>query len=250
LVAIGDTIPWGLLDPSTIALPLLIEMRTHWAYRVTTELRSVQVMTRFMGDVVAAGDPLEVYAGAADAIADELRHTALCVGVVERLGVVVELPEPLDERAPDEFLALPAAQRALATAVSMLAISETISFALIEDLRSRCTHPTLRAVLERTLADEDAHHYGWAYVKASLARFDGSADDYAREVAAVTLEPHLAELRAFRAALPADQRVLSGWPEPERAHLGILGRERQALVKQHAIEQVLLPRLDALGIAP
>ncbi|MEZ4463037.1 MAG: hypothetical protein R3F43_00605 [bacterium] len=57
-----------------------------WSDRVQTEYRSVQIMTRFLTEVLGAGDPLDVYAGAVDAIADEVRHTALCAAVVTALG--------------------------------------------------------------------------------------------------------------------------------------------------------------------
>jgi hypothetical protein len=165
-------IDWGGIDRAAYPAPLVARARAAWEYRVETEFRSIQVMTRFLGEVLGAGDPLEVYAGAAAAVADEIRHTALCAGMVEALGGAAALPEPLVEEERAELLAL---ERALATAVSMLAVSEAVSTALIEDLRDRCRHPTVRAVLAATLADEDTHRdYGWAYVRASLGRFDAA----------------------------------------------------------------------------
>ncbi|MFO0745027.1 MAG: diiron oxygenase [Myxococcota bacterium] len=248
---VAADVPWEALTADAVPAGVRDVVRAHWAYRVETEYRSIQVMTRFLAEVLAAGDPLEVYAGAADAIADEVRHTALCLGVAERLGVVPLLPDPVELLDPPGFAALPAAQRALGTAVSMLVVSETISVALIEDLRRRATHPTVRAVLERTLRDEDAHDdFGWAYLEASLARFGDDGRGYARVVAETTLAPHLGEIEAMRAALPRELQHLERWPEPELAAFGVMGRERQALVKRAVIAERLAPRLAALGLGP
>lgn len=220
-----------------------------WSERAQTEYRSVQVMTRFLGEVLGAGDPLDVYAGAVDAIADEIRHTALCAAVVEALGGQAPLPDPVAEAENDGFLQLGMAERALGTAVSMLAVSETLSTAFIEDLRSRCEQPVIRAVLDKTLDDEETHHaYGWAYIEASLARFDGSATDFARMVVDVTLAPHLEQTARTLASIPPEHRHLDAWPEPELVELGISSVERQALVFQHVFSHELEPRLRALGL--
>lgn len=249
-------VPWDTLARHGLDRERLSAVADAWSYRVQTELRSIQVMTRFMTEVVAAGDPLEVYAGAAEALVDEIRHTALCVGVVEGLGFSPFLPEPLHEPESPGFLALPMAQRALGTAVSMLAVSETISVALIEDLRRRCRHPALSMVLALTLEDEDTHRdFGWAYVEASLARFGGGAGAgdaraFARTVAEVALEPHVLRSQRVVAAMPAERRRLEAWDEPGLAEWGLLSVEREALIKLEVIERVVVPRLEVLGIAP
>lgn len=248
---VGVAVPWGALDPAALDPQLLARARDAWTWRVETEFRSIQVMTRFLSEVLASGDPLEVYAGAADAVQDEIRHTALCVGMAEALGATPRLPEPVAEDENPDFLSLPMPQRALGTAVAMLAVSETISVALIEDLRARCGHPTVRAVLDATLADEDTHQgYGWAYVGASLERFDQAGRDFAQEVVEATLGPHIAGVDQVLAAVPASARDLGAWPEPELADLGLLGDAREALVKRAVIAEVLVPRLASLGILP
>jgi len=230
--------------------PELVERaRRVWGHRVETEFRSVQVMTRFLGEILASGDPLEVYAGAAAAIADEIRHTALCAGMLGALGGAAELPEPLVEEEHAEYLAMEMPARALATAVSMLAVSETVSVALITDLRDRCAEPTVRAVLEATLADEDVHgDYGWGYVEASLARFDAAGRELARIAADATIGPLLDRARAVLVGVPAERRTLEAWPEPGFAALGLLGSEREALIISAAIERDVGPRLVRLGI--
>jgi hypothetical protein len=241
------------IDFSVLRTPDDPELRQHalsvWGYRVHTEFRSIQVMARFVADVLAAGDPLEVWAGAADAVLDEIRHTALCVGMVEALGGEATLPTPVDEPENPEFDALPAAQRALGTAVSMLAVSETLSTGFIEDLHARCSAPVVSAVLSATIADEDTHRdYGWDYVQASLSRFDGTATEYARMVAHETLRPHRERYEPVLAGLAAGRRHLDDWPDSDLIALGLHSPEREALVFEATYQTRLKPRLASLDL--
>lgn len=247
---VGVAIDWSLLDAGQVPGALLVRAQRTWAGRAQSEYRSIQVLTRFLSEALAAGDPIEVQAGAALAIADEVRHTALTVRVVERLGATPLLPEPLGEAESPAFLALPAAQRALGTAVAMLAVNETVSVALIEDLRARATHPVIRAVLDATLADEDQHgDFGWAYVAASLGRFDAEGRAYAAACAEEALAPLVGSAHEVLARLPVEQRSLARWPEPELAHWGLRSAEREAHVVLDAVEWRVMPRLRELGIA-
>lgn len=246
---VGVHIDWAPLRDEPIDPALREQALAVWGWRVQTEFRSAQTLTRFLQESLAAGDPVEVWAGASEAITDELRHTALCAGVVEALGGVPALPEPLEEPQPDAFRALPAAGRALATAVGMLAVSETLSVALIEDLHSRCDHPVIRAVLGATLENEDDHRdYGWAYVQESLARFDDDGVELARVVARRTLRDHEAAIAGALDPLPATERRLERHPEPELARLGLFGPVREALVLERAVATRVRPRLLGLGL--
>ena len=244
----GVEVDFAAFDPAAHD-PLLVEEAVlAWGVRVQTEFRSIQVMTRFTQEVLGAGDPIDVYAGAAEAILDEIRHTALCVGMLEALGGEAELPDPVDEPDSPEFLALPMAQRATADAIAMLAISETLSTGYIRDLQSRCTDPTVSRVLDVTLEDEDAHEaFGWDYIEASMQRCEGG-EAFFRMVADRTLRPHMEIYTPILEALPLHLRHLSAFPEPERAALGLLSQQREALVFQQTLQRDLAPRLSALGL--
>lgn len=225
--------------------------RRVWADRVRSELRSVQIMNRFLGEVVAAGDPIEVYAGAVDLIADEVRHVRLCVALCEALGGTPTFPEPLDRREPEEYARAPAAERACHTAIAMLCVNETVSVAFVEDLRARCEEPAVRRVLEATLADEEGHEgFGWAYAEKALARFPRESLRDWQHLVARTLEPHRRFAEPLLAKLDADGRGLADLPEPELAALGLSSPERQALVMRRCWEKTLGPRLRRLGILP
>ena len=245
---IGVDIDFSTFDPSIHAPEHIAMAQLVWADRVRTEFRSVQIMTRFLSEVMAANDPLEVYAGAGDLIMDELRHVSLCVRVVDALGGTAHYPEPPVVAQTDEFLGLPMAQRALSTALSMLAVSETLSTGFIQDLYDRCEEPAIHAVLHATIADEDTHHeFGWQYVERSLARFTGGLD-YFRLVVRNTLHPHLAMVESVLHEIPMHKRHLDAWKEPDLAALGLHSKERQALVLQHTYQHELAPRLEKLEL--
>ena len=136
-----------------------------------------------------------------------------------RLPETVELVE--DRR---RFSKSPMPERALTTGISMLAINETISNALVADLLERCDYEPIRRVLAATLEDETAHgSFGWDYVGASLARFDANSISHWRAVAAHALRPH----QHFAAHVTA-QRSGNGEDERELARFGLLTPERQA----------------------
>lgn len=234
---IGVPIDWGGLRAQDVPPALWGLVTETWGHRAQTEFQSIGVMTQFLGDVLAAGDPIEIYSVAADAIRDEIRHTALCVGVVEALGTQVRLPER--EADPEDFARLPAAARALTTGIAMLAINETVSVALLRALRERATHPVIAAVLQATLADEDEHgDFGWQYVAASLQRFDEGGLVHGRRVAAEALR------RFAHANAPPPVTA----PAAELAHWGLLDAADERAIITSTIDDVVRPRLRELRL--
>lgn len=246
---LGDPVELGDLDLASHPKERVELARRVWQERVRTEFRSVQIMTRFVTEVVGAGDPLEVYAGAIDLVQDEVRHVGLCAQLCEALGAPALLPDPVELRDPPRFLEAPMAHRALTTAIRMLAINETISVAFVEDLRARCTDPAVKRVLDATVEDEEGHQdFGWRYVEVSLARFPISTLDDWRHLVKATLDPHEKQAERILADVPAAERDLSRHAEPELAALGLFGPARQALVYRRCFERELAPRLKALSL--
>lgn len=246
---IGPPVDLGTLSTAGLPAPLLAQARATWQERTRSEFRSIQILTRFLTEVTGAGDPLDVYACATELIDDEIRHTELCARLCEALGAPAELPETVALVDAPGFLQAPMAERALATAITMLAINETISAGYIADLAARCQTPAIRAVLAATIEDEDAHQeLGWSYVRHSLRRFPATLLPDWRHLVATTLAPHRALADRTLAPLPPARRSLEAWTEPALADLGLFSLERQMLVFEQTWRETLEPRLRALEL--
>ena len=247
---IGEGVRLDDLGLERYPAELVAQARRVWQQRLATEHRSIQIMTRFLAEVVGAGDPLEVYATAVDLVEDEVHHTALCAALCEALGAPATLPDEVALRDPPEYLAAPMPQRALTTAIQMLAINETLSVAFIEDLHDRCANPAVKRVLWATIEDEETHReIGWLYVEKSLARFPTATLPQWRAIADQALAPHRDTAARILAEVPEPEQHLELHPEPELAALGLFSPLRQALAYRRCYEEELHPRLARLGLA-
>lgn len=237
------------LDYGAVPETLLKQARRIWQQRVESEFRSVQIMTRFLSDVLTAGDTLDVYALANDFVQDEIKHVALCSRVVESFGSAPLLPEPAEIEETPQFLRLGAAERALSIAVAMLGVNETISVGYIRDLRDRCDRPVMRSILDAILADEESHQgLGWDVIAQALDRCPIASLPAWRRVAAEALEPQRVQSERTLASIPVDQQHVDAFPEPNLAALGLMSAQRQALVFKTTVDRVLTPRLRTLGL--
>lgn len=245
----GKTINFSAFDSTRFDSALLNEARETWLERFQTEFRSTQIMTRFMTEVLGAGDPIDIYAGGVDLIGDEVRHTALCAGMCRALGGVARFPDPVALLDPPGFLAASMGERALHTAITMVAINETLSYGYITDLRERCQEPTVRAVLDATVEDEEGHQdFGWVYIEKSLKRFPKSTLPAWRHLVKLTLKTHFDVVNPILADLSPEQSNLEVWPDVERVALGLFSRQRQALVFDKTYREVAEPRLKSLDL--
>ncbi len=246
---VGTPIDFGQLDPAEIPETYRELAIAAWQERFETEFRSIQIMTRFMTEVVGAGDPIDIYAMVVDLIEDEVRHMALSGELVRALGRNAVLPEPVEIPESEAFLALPMAHRAMATALSMLAVNETLSCGYIEDLAARCDHPVIGAVLRATIEDESEHQeLGWAYIEQSMKRFPIEAMPQWRAIIQDALAPQRSMAEAVLAELPEDKRDLDAWPDTELVKWGLFSPQRQALVFQRTWRQDLRPQLERLEL--
>lgn len=245
----GVDIDFDAFDASKFDPELVHQARHVWLERFQTEFRSTQIMTRFMTEVLGAGDPIDVYAGCVDLIEDEVRHAALCAGMCRALGVEPRFPDPVKLQDPKRFLDAPMGERALHTAITMVAINEALSFGFITDLRERCEEPTVRAVLDATVEDEEGHQdFGWVYIENSLRRFPESTLGAWRHLVQTTLKPHFEAAQPVLEEMSEDERRLEAWPDTERVQLGLFSQQRQALVFDQTYRTVVEPRLAELQL--
>ena len=230
---------------------LLEQAQKQWAHRTLTEFRSVQIMTRFLEELLGAGEPLDVYAGAVEMIQEELRHAELCAAVCEALGGTPRYPHP--PRLPDSasFLDSPYRDRALVTAITMLAVNETISVAYITDLAERCTQPAVATVLREIIADEATHDaYGWSYIRRAVPLASQRLQKEIPALLKATIAPHDAMAERVLEQVPPERRTLEAWPDHAEIQLGLFSQPRQALVYRRARDEQLFPALARLGLVP
>lgn len=247
----GTDIDFDAFDPEQFDEDLKNRARETWFQRAQTEFRSTQIMTRFMTEVLGAGDPIDVYATVVDLIEDEARHTALCAGMCRALGGTPRFPNPIVPEDPPEFLDAPMGERALATAISMVALSEALSYGFMTDLNERCQQPTVSAVLGATVEDEEDHQeLGWIYIENSLSRFPVSTLSAWRHLVATVLKPHLIKAAQVLEEVAQKDRHLDAFPEPELVQLGMFSDQRQGLLVYRTLDEVIEPRLKSLELWP
>lgn len=246
---VGTTIAFETFDRSAIPQTRLVLAQNTWVRRAQAEFRSIQILSRFLSEVVGAGDPVDVYAGVVAAISDEIRQCALSLGVCQSLGVDAILPKPvpLDERhATSEA---PMAERALYTAITMLGINETISAGFVADLHARCNNPIIKAVLDATVSREPRRTaFRWRYIAMSLERFPPEAMTQWRKVARAALTSQISSMQPMIESIPEEDRNLEAWPDDDRVDLGLFSQQRQALIFQDVVYDVLRPQLEQLNL--
>jgi hypothetical protein len=246
---VGTAIAFDSLDPSRVPPERLEVAQRTWERRAQAEFRSIQILARFLTEVVGAGDPVDVYAGVLDAIGDEVRQCALSIGVCRALGVEAMLPTPveLDERPATADA--PIVERALYTAIGMLGVNETLSAGFVADLYARCDNAVIRAVLAATAEREpERAAFRWRYIELSLGRFPPDTLNHWRAVTRAAVRSQTASMQPLLDAVPEDRRSLADWPDEGRAELGLFSQERQALVFQQTLREALEPRLRALRL--
>ena len=245
----GDPIDFDGLDVSRFDDDLLEAARLVWADRVRTEYQSIQVVSRFLSEALAIGEPLEVTRAVAAMVEEEMRHTDLCSKMCIALGG--SPPALIDVVAPAPDLDdVPPRERVTASAISMFLISETFSVGYIRDLAERCRHPVVRRVIAATLDDESDHEeFGWRYVARCLEGEPERRLAQWRDFTHRLVRKHLDPAEAVLEGVPEDKRTLGAWPEPERADLGLLGQERLALLCLRTWNEVLEPEVRELGLA-
>lgn len=236
-----------MIDLSRFDPALVEEARATWRERAETEWRSLQIMGRFLAEISAVGEPLEICGEVVEMIDDELRHARLCARLCEALGG--DPPEAPDPAESPAFVAAPPEQRVAATAISMLAVNETLSVGYLRDLHGRCTQPQVRAVLDAIVADEAGHDAaGWAYAKRALARFPEDAMPEWQAFARAAVQPYRTWADAVLADIDPARRSLDAWSDTERAQLGLFSPQRQALVFEETWRTEVAPRLLALRL--
>ncbi|MBX3273449.1 MAG: hypothetical protein KF729_24510 [Sandaracinaceae bacterium] len=206
-----------------------------WRIRERTEHEVSAVFARLAADLEAAEASPELAALARRCADDEVRHAAHCRRIVDALA------PGLPPLSPDRGVVLgprdaSAARRALYASVALGCVTESLSTALLIEMRPHATTPEVSEGLDAILRDEVRHsRLGWAHLAIEAARGDVS-----------WLAPSIpAMIEAARAAEPTPG---GGEPRDLRCY-GILGAGDVARVADAVVETTILPGLARYGIA-
>lgn len=210
------TPPWEQLSvPDDLRARLAVE----WEVRARSEARSLIVFASMLPRFAEMALPLEVSSATSRLLADEARHTELCLQLAGALGGRDSLELAPGERSiPDE--GLPAHLFVARWTVSMFCIGESSSVGMLEALAAETSDPCSSVVIATLLRDERLHDlFGWDLAARVLPR------------------------------LRADERE---WLHQDLVH-GLrhyagLSRGAPARAFVQRLDDVILPNLEALGL--
>lgn len=207
-----------------------------WPMRAAEELRSALI---YRALAAASRTALPAFTERfARVMHEEVAHARLCARITACLG----LPRPSYDESPvrARLATLTAATtRTIALATSEVAIGETISMAMFRESRRATTEPLTLAAIAAILGDEARHQQlGWD----ALAALGPS--DVMQRAATNALASSERQI-----AVPALRFLERGESfDPAWAALGVIHPERRAEAFYAAVEQLVVPRLTALGL--
>ena len=207
-----------------------------WLVRERTEHEAAALFARLARDLAACAAPGALVDLAARCGRDETVHAGHCRAIVE------DLEPGLAPLPPDASLSLgprlaSAGERALYASVALGCVTESLSTALLIELRPLATRPVVRRALDVILEDEVRHsRLGWAYLAHAAAREDVR-----------WVQPHVPAMlaAALDGELPSATPIEAG---ESLAGLGILDRDVVRRICAETIESTIVPGLARYGI--
>lgn len=207
-----------------------------WNYRHRIELEAADQFLRLSLQMYRQGVPEKITRLAHQAAADELQHAILCEKILTEFGSTLrhELPERGIILGPQD---LSPERRALYASISLGAITETLSTALLIEMRLRAKHPIVHETVHSILEDEIRHsRVGWAHLS------------WERKIRDVTwLSEHIP--RMLQEAMVSDlPSMIDPKPTEELTDWGILPRAHAKAIMLRSAREIILPGLAASGI--
>lgn len=207
-----------------------------WSFRARAELEAAARFRRIaalLRDTAAHDLVVDMARAAVD---DELRHHVRCSALARRFGTApasaiepVAAPLRTDGRTP--------AEQVLVEAVAMGCVTETLSTALLLEMRAAASDDEVADTIDEILRDEVDHaRLGWAHLAADVRR---------RDVAFLG-----ARLPAMLAHTVHEEIFAEGDDElaAPLAGLGGLPRSRRCAVFVQCMRDVVFPGLRVHGI--
>jgi len=238
--------PGETVDTSTYDDAALAAARRIWRRRAFNEHQSAMVFTGLVPQLVEAEATLDVKTTVLRMAMDELRHGALCAGVVEALGGNAQIEADLAVRPLPTHPGCPPLERAMRNALFVGCLAETIAVAFTTEEREQTSEPLMRRVIEQVSADESLHaRFGWAFVSEAAAELDDEAkrrtDRWLRTAFRFIEREEMLEVPDVTP--PSEELREQGLA------LGVCdNRETRALFYETVLDAII-PGLEALGFA-
>jgi len=237
---------WDAFDRAAYPDAVLDEAAVLWLTRAEQEMHSLALFTEIASKLHLLGAPLDWSGAFARMIADEVRHTDLCMRMCEALGrpssPAIDPGELhlLDGRSPR------AEVRAMI--VSAFCIGETISGRMFRRALKAANVPLAREVVAAIVADETFHgELGWE-LGALLMRSAGASFAEEREALAVSL-PSLFRHYAGLCCARRGPSWAKGEPEVlDGPNFGTMTEAGYARAFWEGMEEDVVPGLSAIGL--
>lgn len=237
---------WDGFDPSVYDAAALDGAADLWHERASQEMHSLALFTQIASQLHLLGAPLDWSGAFARMIADEVRHTDLCLRFCEVLG----RPARPDIDPAGLHLLAAASPRAHVrqTIVSAFCIGETISGRMFKRARRAADVPLARDVVTAILVDETFHgELGWE-LGALLMRDDGATFAAERRALAdelPTLFRHFARACLAKRGPSWARAQPEVDPGPNFGNLSVAGYARAFF---DGMEEDVVPGLVAIGL--
>jgi len=239
-------IHWDEFDASAYAAADLDGAAALWATRAVQEMHSLALFTELTSQLHLLGAPLDWSGAFARMIADEVRHTDLCLRMCDALG-----RPAAPEIDPARLRILPPSSprgHVRHTIVAAFCIGETISGHMFRRALRAADVPLARDVIAAIVVDETFHgELGWE-LGALLMRSDGAAFDAERRLLAGDLE-HLFRHYANLCCVTAGPAWARAHPEVDDGpNFGTLSDAGYARAFFDAMDADVVPGLVAIGL--
>ena len=196
-------------------------------------------------DLARLGAPVELLAGAARVVEDEVRHTRVCAHVVTSFG---DPPIHVDPRETRTHLAGPVPERLARLAILGFGVGEALSAASFASAREHCTEPIAQWAYTELLRDESRHAvFG---IEAGAFALEQCPSGFAE-----TLWPGaVTEMKAMESRVggPFDDEAIvrerANEAVPTLERLGLLRGSHSCAAFHRAIERWIVPRLTSIGV--
>jgi hypothetical protein len=243
------TIAWDAFDRAAYPAAPMADAADAWRMRAVQEYHSLALFTQLSSQVHLLGAPLDWSGAFARMIADEVRHTELCVRMAETLGAGEPASiEPQDLHLPLQGPTLRAHVRH--AVVAAFCVGETLSGRMFRRCLRAATVPLAKGVVRAIVDDETFHgQFGWE-AAALLMRPNGPTFEAERSSLVADLPGMFRHYRRLCAADPGEAwarnaRAPEAEPDPNFGTLTLAGYARSFY--DGMLEDVV-PGLVAIGL--